>query len=346
MSTPPDKTHPFLRWLEAGQVVLGDGAMGTQLYERGVYINRNFDSLNTTDPHLVKTVHRDYVQAGARILETNTFGANPVKLGKFALADHTEEINRAGVEIARRCANEGANVLVAGAIGPLGNSLMPIGSLTRKDATRAFSRQVSGLLEGGVDLFVLETFLDVTAVLAAIEAIRDQSNLPIIAMMTMNNDGGTSFGETPRSIARILDSQPVDVIGLNCSTGPADLLENIQQMRDHTDKPLAAYPNAIEPRVLEGRVLYMSTPEYFAVYTKRMIRNGVRVIGGCCGTNADHIRAMAAAIRALSPGTRNRWIAPIPEEVGWWRGGRCRRGAGQTAGPARGTVSAGEAARQ
>ncbi len=304
---PPEKkkkpivTNPFRRWMEAGQVVLGDGAMGTRLYERGIYINRNFDALNLSDPHLVKAVHREYVQAGARILETNTFGANPFKLGKFGLAEKTEEINRAGVAIARRCASEGANVVVAGSIGPIGNALTPVGNLSPKEAVRAFKRQVTGLREGGVDLFILETFLDLNALLLAIEAVRSLSDLPIIALMTLNPEITAGFGHTPAHIARTLDKQPVDVIGLNCSTGPHDLLENIIPMREHTSKPLAAFPNAGEPRVVEGRILYMSTPEYFAEYTKRLVQHGVRVIGGCCGTGPRHITAMAAAIRALGP---------------------------------------------
>jgi methionine synthase / methylenetetrahydrofolate reductase (NADH) len=303
---PPNKeqtadVNPFLRWLESGQAVLGDGAMGTRLYERGIYINRNFDALNLTDPHLVKSVHREYVQAGARILETNTFGANPYKLGKYGLAEQTEEINRAGAEIARRCASEGANVLVGGSIGPIGNALAPVGTMSKKDALRAWKRHVRGLRDGGVDLFILETFLDLNALVLAIEAVRSLSDLPIISLMTINPEIIASYGHTPGHIARTLDKLPVDVIGLNCSTGPHDLLENILPMLENTSKPLAAFPNAGEPRVVEGRILYMSTPEYFAEYTKRMIQNGVRVIGGCCGTNPDHISAMSAAIRALGP---------------------------------------------
>ncbi|HEX04791.1 MAG TPA: bifunctional homocysteine S-methyltransferase/methylenetetrahydrofolate reductase, partial [Bacteroidetes bacterium] len=294
-------THPLLRWLESGRVVLGDGAMGTRLYERGIYINRNFDALNLSEPHLVKAVHREYVQAGAQFIETNTFGANPHKLGKFGLADRCEEINIAGAKIARRCASEGANVLVAGSMGPLGNALASVGTLSPKDATRAFTRHAVGLRDGGVDLFILETFLDLNSLIIAIEAVRSISDLPIIASMTINADLTTSFGHSPERIARTLNKQPVQVIGLNCSTGPHDMLENLILMRPHTDKPLAAFPNAGEARVVEGRVLYMSTPEYFAEFTKRMIQNGVRVIGGCCGTNPDHITAMAAAVRALGP---------------------------------------------
>ncbi len=296
-----DDVSPLLRWLESGQVVLGDGAMGTRLYERGIFINRNFDVLNLADPHIVKAVHREYVQAGARLIETNTFGANPYKLGKYGLAEQTEEINRAGAEIAHRCAAEGANVLVAGSMGPIGKALAPVGALSEKDALSGFKRQATGLLDGGVDLFILETFLDLNTLLLAIEAVRSLSDLPIIALMTINQQLMTSFGHTPSRIARVLDKQPVDVIGLNCSTGPHDLLENLILMREHTSKPLAAFPNAGEPRVVEGRILYMSTPEYFAEYTKRMVQNGVRIIGGCCGTGTDHIAAMSAAIRALGP---------------------------------------------
>lgn len=300
MSDSP--VHPTLTgWLADGQVVLGDGAMGTRLYERGIYINRNFDGLNLTDPHLVKAVHREYVQAGARFLETNTFGANPFKLGKFGLAEQTVEINRAGAEIARRCANEGANVLVAGSIGPLGNAISPVGTISRREASRAFGKQVRGLNEGGVDFFILETFLDLNELLVAVEAVRSLSDRTIIAMMTIPREESAGVRQKPGTIARELQQAPVEIIGLNCSTGPDALLENLQRMRDHSDKPLAAFPNAGEPRVVEGRVIFMSTPEYFAEYTKRMVQNGVRIVGGCCGTGPDHIRAMAAAVRALKP---------------------------------------------
>jgi len=282
-------------------VVLGDGAMGTQFYERGIYINRNYDDLNITDGHLVKAVHRDYIQAGAQVIETNTFGANMIKLGKHGLADKSYDLNKAGAELARRVADEASGVLVAGSIGPLGKPISPMGKIPQDKASVAFQAQVKGLIDGGVDLFILETFIDLHEILLAIRAIRDQSELPIVAMMTIDHTGTTAYGRTPEQIAMALNDEAVEVIGLNCSTGPQTILEGIKQMREVTNKPLAAFANAGEPKMVEGRIIYLSTPEYFAEYTKRMIQHGVRFLGGCCGTGPSHIRFMASAIRALQP---------------------------------------------
>lgn len=291
----------ILEKLAKGIVILGDGAMGTQLYERGVYINRNYDDLNLSDSHLVKAIHRDYVQAGAQLLETNTFGANPFKLGKFGLSDKTYEINRAGAQLARRCADEGANLCVAGSIGPLGKPVVPMGKISEIDAHNAFHTQAQGLIDGGVDLLILETFIDLHEIRIAIQAIRELTDLPVIAMMTLNDSSMTSYGLGPEQIADALDAEPVEVIGINCSTGPHAILDAIKRIRPRTEKPIAAFPNAGEPKLIEGRILYMSTPEYFSEYTKRLIQNGVSLIGGCCGTTPTHIRFMASAIRALRP---------------------------------------------
>ncbi|MBD3167827.1 bifunctional homocysteine S-methyltransferase/methylenetetrahydrofolate reductase [bacterium] len=292
----------FLNRLQSGQVFLGDGAMGTQLYERGVYINRNYDELNLTDQHLVKAVHRDYVQSGAQVVETNTFGANPFKLGKHGLADRTWELNKTGAEIARRCADEGAGVLVAGSMGPLGKPLAPLGKITRDEALKGFRTQADGLITGGADIIMLETFMDLVEIRVAIQAVRSVSEtIPIIAMMTVNEHGSTSYGLTAAEIGIALDREPVEVIGLNCSTGPLGILEAMKEIRPVTEKPLAAFPNAGEPKMVEGRIIYLSTPEYVAEYTKRLIQQGVGLIGGCCGTTPNHIRFMKSAIRALRP---------------------------------------------
>ncbi len=294
----------FLERLERG-VILGDGAMGTQLYERGVYINRNYDDLNLTDAHLIKAVHRDYIQAGAQVIETNTFGANPIKLGKHGLADKTFEINEAGATIARRCADEATNVYVAGSIGPLGKPIAPMGKVTEEEAREAFVKQTKGLVTGGIDLVILETFLDLHEIVIAIQAVKSvKPDMPIVAMMTIDHTGMTAYGRTPEQIAATLAAEPCDVIGLNCSTGPQTILEGIQIIREVTDKPLSAFANAGEPKLVEGRILYLSTPEYFAEYAKRLIQNGVRFIGGCCGTGPQHIKQMASAIRALLPQDR------------------------------------------
>ncbi len=294
-------TSNFVRKLFAGAVILGDGAMGTQLYERGIYINRNYDDLNLTDPHIVKAVHRDYVHSGAKVIETNTFGANPFKLGKFGLADRTLEINKQGALIARRCADEGANVLVAGSIGPLGKPMRPVGKISHEQAKKGFAKQIEGLLLGGIDLFMLESFMDLAEIRLVIQAIREVSDLPIVALMSLNDSGMTSYGLSVKEITLALDEEPVDVIGLNCSTGPLAILESIKEMKSYTDKPLAAFPNAGEPKMIEDRIIYFSTPEYFAEYTKRFLQHGVQFIGGCCGTTPAHIQFMSSAIRALRP---------------------------------------------
>ena len=308
---PPD----FLQKLNH-RIILGDGAVGTQLYERGVYINRSFEGLNLSEPHLVKSVHRDYIAAGAEVIETNTYGANVVKLGKHSLADQVYEVNFAGAQAARRCADEAAGVLVAGSIGPLGKPLSPIGTVTDEEALEAFRPQVKGLIDGGVDLIMLETFIQLREILAAIKAVREQTDMPVTAMMTINQTGKTAYGRTPENIAANLDDQPVEVVGLNCSTGPLTILEGIKRMRKLTSKPLAAFANAGEPQFVEGRVIYLSTPEYFAEYTKRMIQNGVTFIGGCCGTTPKHIKFMAAAIRALQPADKKEEIVvSIPKEA-------------------------------
>ncbi|MBZ0263656.1 bifunctional homocysteine S-methyltransferase/methylenetetrahydrofolate reductase [bacterium] len=293
-------SQSFLDRINNG-VLLGDGAMGTQLYERGVYINRNYDGLNLTDDHLVKAVHRSYLDAGAQVIETNTFGSNSFRLAKYGMEDQAYAISKAGAEIARRCADEHSSTLVAGAMGPLGKPIAPMGKISEEAAYKAYSEQVRGLVDGGVDLFILETLLDLHEILIAIRAIRDQSDMPIVAMMTIDTSGLTAYGRTPQQIAAALNNEPVDVIGLNCSTGPQNILEGIKLMSELTDKPLAAFPNAGEPKMTEGRLIYLSTPEYFAEFTKRMISHGVRFVGGCCGTTPKHIRLMSSAIRALQP---------------------------------------------
>jgi len=293
-------TSKFLQKLEKG-VVLGDGAIGTQLYARGIYINRNYDAVNLTDPHLVRAIHRDYIAAGAQVLETNTFGANAFKLGKHSLSEQLYQINKAGAEITRRVAEEQAGVLVAGSMGPLGSPIAPIGKISRKEALEAFTAQAKGLLDGQVDFFLLETFIDIEEIQVAIKAIRSLTTLPVAALMTIQHDHKTAYGKNIKQLAEVLDREPVEVIGFNCSTGPQTILEGIQELRKFTSKPLAAFPNAGEPQVIEGRILYLSTPEYFAEYTKRLIQHGVRFVGGCCGTTPQHIKFMASAIRALDP---------------------------------------------
>ena len=276
-----------------------DGAMGTMLYNRGMFVNVCYDELSLTHPGLVQEVHEAYVKAGAEILETNTFGANPLKLSSHGLDDQTEAINRTAVAIARRAAN--GRALVVGAIGPLGIRLEPWGPTAREEAIAFFSRQVRGLLEGEVDGFILETFSDLQEVEAALCAVKALSELPVIAQMTVGNDGGTSYGTTVETIASKLTELGADVVGLNCSVGPAAMLDALERMVERTDRPLSAQPNAGLPRAVNDRRIYLASPEYMGSYARRMIQAGARFVGGCCGTTPDHIRKIHDYVASLQP---------------------------------------------
>ncbi|CDM66472.1 bifunctional homocysteine S-methyltransferase/methylenetetrahydrofolate reductase [Pyrinomonas methylaliphatogenes] len=285
--------------IESDRVTIFDGAMGTMLYSKGIYINRCYDELNLSHPDLVREIHAEYVRAGAEILETNTFGANPYKLQQFGLEGSLRLINIAAVRLAREAA--GDRCYVAGAIGPLGLRIEPYGPTSFDEAKEMFKEQASALLEGGVDLFVLETFSDISELRQAIRAVRELCDLPIVAQMTILPDGNTSFGTTPEIFAARLDEWGADVIGLNCGVGPAIVLAAIEKMRGVTNKPLSAQPNAGLPRDVQGRQFYMCSPEYMAKYAKRLIQAGARFIGGCCGTTPAHIKQIADAVRAISP---------------------------------------------
>lgn len=281
---------------------LFDGAMGTELYQRGVFINVCYDELNLKRPDVVGEVHRAYREAGAEILETNTFGANRIRLDHFGLGDQVAEINRTGAELARSAGGE--DVYVAGSVGPLGIRIEPYGPTALSEARSFFREQAAALAEGGVDLFVIETFSDLHEIEQAILGCRDAADLPIVASMSIYTDGNTLYGYDPARIARHLDQLGADVIGLNCSVGPALILKAIQAMGEVTARPLSAMPNAGLPREVEGRKMYMASPEYFAKYTRRLIQAGVRFVGGCCGTTPAHTRAMAAQVRAFAPRQR------------------------------------------
>jgi methionine synthase / methylenetetrahydrofolate reductase(NADPH) len=291
----------------AERVLLCDGGMGTVLYAKGVYLNTCFDELNLTNPSLVKEVHREYVKSGADIIETNTFGANRIKLRKHGLDDRVRGINRAGAAIAREEAGESA--FVAGSIGPLGVKTAPIGPLPAAEAQEIFAEQAVALRDGDVDLFILETFSDLLEIEAAIKAVRSVSpDLPLVAEMTIDEDGNSLCDATPEMFTERLEDLGADVIGVNCSVGPAPMLLCLERMAKVTAKPLAAMPNAGMPREVEGRILYLCSPDYMAEYAKRFIQSGVKVIGGCCGTTPAHIMAMRAAIKAHQPPRRA--IAP------------------------------------
>ena len=290
---------PFLEALD-DRVLVCDGAMGTMLYAKGVFINKSFDALNVTQPDLVAEVHQEYVRAGADIIETNTFGANRIKLGSFGIADQLHAINEQGARIARHAARESA--YVAGAIGPLGIRIEPWGKTGVDEARSYFREQAQALVEGGVDLFILETFRDLNEMGAAIDAVRSVSGKPIIAQMTTEEDGNTLDGTPPERFAPELERRGATLIGVNCSVGPAPMLETIERMTAVTKLRLAAQPNAGKPRDVEGRNIYLCSPEYMASYARRFILHNVRVVGGCCGTTPEHIRQIKAAVRTLAPG--------------------------------------------
>jgi homocysteine S-methyltransferase len=280
----------------ASRVLVCDGAMGTMLYARGIFLNRSFDELNLTHPDLVAEVHQAYIRAGADVVESNTFGANRVKLGHFGLADKVHAINAEGARIARHAAREQA--YVAGAIGPLGIRIEPWGKTGVDEAQEYFREQAAGLLEGGVDLFILETFHDINEISAAIRAVRALSDLPIVAQVTTEEDGNTLDGAAPEAFVSHLEALGASIIGVNCSVGPAGMLETIERMARVARVPLSAQPNAGRPREIEGRNIYLSSPEYMASYARRFVNNGVRLVGGCCGTTPEHVRHIKMAVRA------------------------------------------------
>ena len=287
---------PFLERLERG-VLLGDGAMGSQLYARGVSYERCFDELNLTEPSLVQRVHREYIRAGAELIETNTFGANRYKLAPFGLEDRVRDINFRAVKLAREAREEcGEPVFLAGAIGPLGQTIEPVGTVTADDARSAFREQADALLEAGADLIVLETFGDLQELREAIVAVQSACDLPIVAQVSLTDDGHLLTGENPADVARLLASFQVDVIGVNCGVGPQSTLDAVRQMALPLFAQTSAMPNAGAPSRLEGRYLYFSTPEYFAEYARRFADAGVRLIGGCCGTTPAHVAAMKQAL--------------------------------------------------
>jgi methionine synthase I (cobalamin-dependent)/5,10-methylenetetrahydrofolate reductase len=294
--------QPFQELLSTDRILVFDGAMGTMLYAKGVYINRCYDELNLSNPDLVREIHTEYIRAGADIIETNTFGATAHKLQQYGLEANLHEINAIAAKVAREAAGDRA--YVAGAIGPLGLRIEPYGPTSFAEAREMFKAQAVGLLEGGVDLFCLETFSDVSEIHQAIAAIRELCELPIIAQMTIMTDGNTMFGTTPELFTERLDDWGADVIGLNCGVGPAIILTALEKMREVTKKKLSAQPNAGLPRDVQGRQFYMCSPEYMSKFAKRFIQSGAKFIGGCCGTTPAHIKLISDSVRAASPRTQ------------------------------------------
>lgn len=288
----------------SSRVMVADGAMGTMLYARGVFINRSFDELNLSQPDLVRQIHQEYVKAGAEILETNTFGGSRPRLAAFGMAEKLKAINQAGVRLAREAARDIA--YVAGAVGPLGVRIEPLGPTSFAEARDAFREQIEALVEAGVDLLILETFANLDELREAVTAAREVAgpDLAVIAQVTIDDFGHLPGGTAPEAFTRELDSWPVDVIGLNCSVGPKATLETIEQMMAFSSKPMSAMPNAGLPMRVEGRNIYLCSPEYMAQYARRMLWAGVKIVGGCCGTTPDHIKLIRSETRSLQPATK------------------------------------------
>ena len=295
--------------LFSNRTVLCDGAMGTSLYGRGVFLNKCFDELNLTQPELVRSVHEEYLQAGAEIVETNTFGANRFRLQRFGLQDQTRRINEAGVRVAREaCAQlqdkQACIAFVGGSIGPLGVRLEPIGKVSLEEARDAFAEQIQGLVAGGpgvgADLLIIETMMAVNETEQALAAAKLVApEVPVIAMVTVDEDANCLDGTPAEIAAARLAAAGADAVGCNCSSGPATVLTAIERMRAATSVPLAAMPNAGMPRNVDGRNIYLCSPEYMASFARKFVRAGVQFIGGCCGTTPNHIRAMKSAVRAM-----------------------------------------------
>jgi methionine synthase / methylenetetrahydrofolate reductase(NADPH) len=277
--------------------ILCDGAMGTLLYSKGIFINRCYDELNLSQPDLIRAIHHEYLQAGAEIVETNTFGANSFRLARHSLADRVREINLNGARLAHEAAKSFGG-FVAGSVGPLGIRIEPLGKTSFAEAQAAFRDQISALVEGGIDLLILETFGYLEELHQAILAAREVNpKIPVIAQVTIDEDGNCLDGSTPEVFTPKLEQWGADIIGCNCSVGPVAMLEGIERMRPLTSLPLAAQPNAGIPRSVEGRNIYLCSPEYMASYARKFVAAGVRLVGGCCGTTPDHIRVMKSALR-------------------------------------------------
>jgi homocysteine S-methyltransferase len=295
--------------LFSGSTVLCDGAMGTMLYARGVFINRCYDELNLTQPETVRAIHQEYLQAGAEVIETNTFGGNAYRLEHYGLRDKVWEINVAGVKLARECVNhirekQAAEAFVAGAIGPLGVRLEPLGKIGLDEARAAFAEQIAALIEGGpgvgVDLLSIETMTSLVEAEQAVAAAREVApGIPVIVMMTVDEEGNCLDGTSAETATERLTATGADAIGCNCSAGPATVLSVIERMRPLTKLPLAAMPNAGIPRAVDGRTIYLTSPEYMASFTRKLVKAGASLVGGCCGTTPSYTRAMKSSLRAM-----------------------------------------------
>src|ERR1700694_1583541 len=276
--------------------VLCDGAMGTLLYAKGVFLHRCYEQLNLSQPDLIRAIHHDYLQAGAEIIETNTFGANAFRLARHSIADKVRDINRAGARLAKE-ASKSFDVWVAGSVGPLGTRIEPLGKTSFEEARQAFRQQIAALVEGGVDLLILETFGYLEEIHQAMLAAHDVNvKLPLVAQVTIDEDGNCLDGSDPGTFVPKLMEWGADVIRCNCSVGPVAMLDVIERVRTLTSLPLSAQPNAGIPRSVDGRNIYLCSPEYMASYARKFVGAGARIVGGWCGTTPKHVRVMKAAM--------------------------------------------------
>lgn len=280
-------------------MILFDGAMGTEIYRRGVFVNACFDDLCRSSPALIRKIHEAYRSAGAHVLETNSFGANRLKLKAHGLDSEVRQLNETAARLAREVA--GDELFVAGSIGPLGVRIEPFGPTSREEARQIFAEQASGLATGGADLLSVETFSDLAELIEAISGCQSVCDLPILAMMTVNEGGRSSYGESAVNMAKSMSEFSVDAIGINCSVGPAIMVDVIQEMASVTDLPLAAIANAGLPRDLDDRKMYMASPDYMASYARKLIKAGAQIVGGCCGTSPEHTAEMASQMKAVAP---------------------------------------------
>ena len=313
-------THPFLAALER-RVLLADGALGTLLRDQGVPASACLDEQNLSNPELVQGIHQEYLTAGAEIVETNTFGANRLRLRSFGLADKAAEINARGVALAREATRDcGHQAFVAGALGPIGVGLASGGDVTLKQAHRAFLEQAQALLEAGVDLILLETFSTLAETREAVLAVREAADdIPLLAQLTFQRDGRTWTGEEPAEVARELHSVGADIVGVNCVPGPQAALDIIEEMSRATKVKLSAQPNAGHPRVAERDVSYPVTPRVFAEYVPRLAAAGCVIVGGCCGSTPEHVAAMSEALLAKPSAEQDEAAAATQSEpVALW----------------------------
>jgi homocysteine S-methyltransferase len=310
---------PSFAEIFATRPMLADGAMGTVLYARGVFINRCYDELNLTDPSMILAIHEEYLQAGAEILESNTFGANRFRLARHGLTGKMAEINAAGVRLARQAVvhlqeKQGGDAWVAGSVGPLGVRLEPLGKTGLDEARAAFAEQIRALVDAGVDLLSIETMPALNEAREALAAAREIApDLPVLVMVTVDDDSNCLDGSSPAQAAALLAEWGASAIGVNCSTGPTTVLTAIEAMRGATSLPLAAMPNAGMPRAVEGRNIYLCSPEYMASFARKAIHAGAQMVGGCCGTTPNHIRAMRSAMRAMDAQARVEVTGTAPE---------------------------------